>query len=506
MECPKCHTDASGSGRFCRNCGTPLAQASPSQPTVCPACGADVRPGAKFCGSCAAPLAPGKASAAPQAAATCATCGAELTAGARFCKACGKPVCAAAQDARATPPRVEATPASIPSAVPAPLPPPAVPSAPAQQAARLAASEAPTVMSPLPATPPPSKASVVPKPRVVEELPRPAVSPQVQSQRPQSGGANRTLLLGLIALVVVAAIGAAYWFVVRKPARTETTTAQSPAQPPAVAQPTEAQPSPGQEAQLNPESNTPPPGTDQAPAPATDLTTPAATSAAVQPAHVSKPAAKPSRPAYAQAHDNAQQALMASRYLDPPDGSALFWARKAKALGDPAAAQMEQQVFAKQMADITGSRQSHNYDQARAQIYQLASSFPDHAELRQLQDDVQKEQQAYTQQQAEQRRQAEMAARIRKIAVQHRHGMGNNFCTGIITVDPDGTAKYDCSTADSGGRCEHVTFGPGSLKEVKMRGDGSLHVATRQQGNFDFVGGDMNLKDALDSLKGLVSH
>lgn len=158
------------------------------------------------------------------------------------------------------------------------------------------------------------------------------------------------------------------------------------------------------------------------------------------------------------------------------------------------------------MSQISTARQNHNYDQAQAHVYQLASNFPEQAELRQLQDDIAKEQQGYTKQVEEQRRQAELATRIKKIAVQHRHGVGSNFCTGIITVTPDGTAKYDCTTADNGGRCEHVTFAPGSLKEAKLRGDGSLHVATRQAGNFDFVGGDMNLKDALAALTPLVGH
>jgi len=198
--------------------------------------------------------------------------------------------------------------------------------------------------------------------------------------------------------------------------------------------------------------------------------------------------------------------LAASQYLNPPDSSALFWARKAKALGDPGAAQIEQQVFAKQLADVTASRQSHNYEQARAQLYQLASNFPDHTELRQMQDDIQQDQQRYAQQMEEQRHQTELRTQVKKFAVQHRHGTGSSFCTGVITVDPDGVAHYDCSTADSGGRCEHVTFAPGTLKEVKVRGDGSLHVATRQSGNFDFVGSGGSIKDAAAALGPLVKH
>jgi len=158
------------------------------------------------------------------------------------------------------------------------------------------------------------------------------------------------------------------------------------------------------------------------------------------------------------------------------------------------------------MADIGAARQSHLYDQAQAELYQLASSFPEHSELRQMQDDIHQEQQRYTQQAEEQRRQAELQAQTKKFAVQHRHGAGGSFCTGTITVTSDGAAKYDCSTGDSGGRCEHVVFGAGSLKEVKLKGDGSLHVATRGQGNFDFSGAEFALKDAATALGPLVKH
>jgi len=225
------------------------------------------------------------------------------------------------------------------------------------------------------------------------------------------------------------------------------------------------------------------------------------------PARITKrPPAKPAGPGYAQAHNNAVQALAAAQYVSPTDSSALFWARKAKSLGDPGAAQIEQEIFAHQLSGIEAARQSHNYDQARALIFELAGYFPDHSELRQMQGDIQQEEQKHTQQQEQQRRQAESQAQTRKFAVQHRHGTGSSFCTGIITIAPDGTARYDCNTADSGGRCEHVTFGAGSLKEVKVKGDGSLHVATRQQGNFDFSGAEFAIRDAATALAALAKR
>jgi hypothetical protein len=327
--------------------------------------------------------------------------------------------------------------------------------------------------------------------------------PSAKAQR--SSGGNRPLIITITSVVVLALVagGLTYRFVLRKPA------VQNPpaAETPATAQSTASVPAETSTEPASSESQTLATTETQSAEGSPAGNTALAGGAAAVPAKV--PKRTPSKQAgsgYAQAHSNAEQALAASQYLNPPDSSALFWARKAKALGDPGAAQIEQQVFAKQLADITASRQSHNYEQARAQLYQLASNFPDHAELRQMQDDIQQDQQGYTQQMEEQSRQTELRTQVKKFAVQHRHGAGSSFCTGVITVDPDGVAHYDCSTADSGGRCEHVTFAPGTLKEVKVRGDGSLHVATRQSGNFDFVGSGGSITDAATALGALVKH
>jgi hypothetical protein len=339
----------------------------------------------------------------------------------------------------------------------------------------------------------------------------PPPAPAQESVRPVRS--NRTLAILALAVVALVVAGLAYRLVSRKPA------VQNPAiaDAPAAAQPSTAaatEPNPGS---ANPESqpvatNEAQPSGEATPGSAPGGTSPAgntdaAGSGSPAPARISKRApAKPATPGYAQAHNNAAQALAAAQYVSPTESSALFWARKAKSLGDPGAAQIEQGVFAHQLSGIEAARQSHNYDQARALIFELAGYFPDHSELRQMQGDIQQEEQKYTQQQEQQRRQAESQAQTRKFAVQHRHGTGSSFCTGIVTIASDGAARYDCNTADSGGRCEHVAFGAGSLKEVKVRGDGSLHVATRQQGNFDFVGAEFAIKDAATSLGALVKH
>ena len=322
----------------------------------------------------------------------------------------------------------------------------------------------------------------------------------------RSSGSNRPLIITITSVVVLALVagGLTYRFVLRKPAVQNPPAAETPvtAQP-AASVPAETSTEPASSESQTPATAETQPPAEGSPAGKTELAGGAAAAPTKAPKRIPS---KQAGPGYAQAHNNAEQALAASQFLNPPDSSALFWARKAKALGDPGAAQIEQQVFAKQLADITASRQGHNYEQARAQLYQLASNFPDHTELRQMQDDIQQDQQRYTQQMEEQSRQTELRTQVKKFAVQHRHGTGSSFCTGVITVDPDGVAHYDCSTADSGGRCEHVTFATGTLKEVKVRGDGSLHVATRQSGNFDFVGSGGSIKDAATALGALVKH
>lgn len=496
MKCPKCAQEA-GEGRFCRSCGSPTAASpAPAQAaSVCPFCGAEVRPGAKFCASCAAPL--GQTAAPPAAAVAmtmCVNCGAETPADTKFCKSCGKSMAPA-------PPPV--TPDLLPTVMMAtPLPPAAPNPAPPEPPPAPRPSVAPP-----PAPPPPRKEpQPAPTPVAKSEPPRPAAAP---ATRP-TPGSNKILVIASVVVLALLAAGLVYKFVLHKTPAQSAPVAESPvAEPPAAATPADAS---SQTGASDAEPATP---ADQANPPADSTAaeaTPAGNSSpsgAAVPAPARAPKRSPATlkgPGYTQAHASALQALAASQYLTPADGSALFWARKAKALGDPGADQIEQQVFTKQMADISTARQSHLYDQAQAQLYQLATNFPDHTELRQLQDDIHQEQQHYTQQTEEKRRQAELLAQTKKFPVQHRHGVGGSFCTGIITVTPDGVAKYDCTTGDSGGRCEHVIFAAGSLKEVKLKGDGSLHIATHQQGNFDFSGADFTIKDAASTLAPLVKH
>ncbi|MEA4853161.1 MAG: zinc ribbon domain-containing protein [Christensenella sp.] len=73
--CPVCGKPA-GNGKFCNNCGAPMAM------QVCPACGAKVALGIKFCNECGTPM----NTALPQ---KCPACGAEVEPGMKFCGECG---------------------------------------------------------------------------------------------------------------------------------------------------------------------------------------------------------------------------------------------------------------------------------------------------------------------------------------------------------------------------------------------------------------------------------
>jgi hypothetical protein len=492
MKCSKCAAEA-GSGRFCRSCGAPTA-ASGDPSSVCPSCGNTVSPGAKFCASCAAPL--GSAPPSPPVAAAvliCVNCGAEAKADTKFCKSCGKAIASGS-------PAV--TPDQLPTAMIAtPNPAMAEPARPPAVA--------------LPARPPVSPAARMERVAAPKLVPKaepagPASLPGI----PRRSGPNPTLIVGGVAVLVLVAAGLVYKFVLHKSPAERSPLAEAPvAAQPATPAPAEATPGAANPASQQPATDVAQPPAEARPAetsptgPTAAGNTEAAGNASPAAARVPKRApAKPGGSGYAVAHNNAAQALAASQYLSPPDSSALFWARKAKSMGDPAAAQIEQEVFSHQMAGIEAARQNHNYDQARGLIFELAGYFPDHSELRQMQGDVQQEEQKHTQQLDQQRKQTESQTQVKKFAVQHRHGTGSSFCTGIISITPDGTAHYDCSTADSGGRCEHVTFTAGSLKEVKVRGDGSLHVASHQQGNFDFSGAEFAIKDSAAALGALVKR
>jgi hypothetical protein len=98
--------------------------------------------------------------------------------------------------------------------------------------------------------------------------------------------------------------------------------------------------------------------------------------------------------------------------------------------------------------------------------------------------------------------------------VRHRHislaGPGPDaiyYCSGELSVSADGTVRYDCTqTDDPSGRCEHVSFSAGSLKQAKIGHGGTLHLASKAQGNADFSGDPSTLQQALAAIAPLVSE
>jgi len=96
-------------------------------------------------------------------------------------------------------------------------------------------------------------------------------------------------------------------------------------------------------------------------------------------------------------------------------------------------------------------------------------------------------------------------------SVRHRHSVivdwqrVDYYCSGTLSVSPDGTVAYDCAqTDDPGGRCDHVSFVPGALKEAKVGSGGKLHLASKTQGNFDFYGNPDDITQAQAAIAPLV--
>lgn len=97
-------------------------------------------------------------------------------------------------------------------------------------------------------------------------------------------------------------------------------------------------------------------------------------------------------------------------------------------------------------------------------------------------------------------------------SVRHRHRvMGQNFqmleyyCSGTLSISADGTVAYDCAqTEDPSGRCEHLSYAPGALKEARIGAGGSLHLASKTKGNVDLYGNADDIKQALAAIAPLI--
>lgn len=76
--CPQCGKP-SGNGKFCNNCGAPLAL------NVCQRCGAENAQGIRFCNNCGNPM----GAATPQSTGLCPSCGTQNDPATNFCGSCG---------------------------------------------------------------------------------------------------------------------------------------------------------------------------------------------------------------------------------------------------------------------------------------------------------------------------------------------------------------------------------------------------------------------------------
>lgn len=199
MECPKCGRVASDGVKFCAGCGARLDSARPDGAVAvsgdaCPACGAKHPPGARFCKQCGHAFA---AVAAPP------------------------PPSAAETPVPAEPPSVAPVARKEPQPSPVEaVPPPRVAPRPVEQAQAARPAPPPDPVPPKPVLPPEP-----PPARRAPEAP-PVAQPAVVASR----SSRLPVLIGAIALVVVAAVLAAYFLFLRpvsKPAAVTATPATS---------------------------------------------------------------------------------------------------------------------------------------------------------------------------------------------------------------------------------------------------------------------------------------
>jgi len=448
--CPKCGMEVQAGKRFCGRCGSALTWESleTQRQIPTPATTSTRLPSPALSATVTLqPLSP-RVEENP-----CPHCGAPLRAGAKFCKQCGKsptaeaprvatPPLKPAQDLHVPPPAAVSRPPETalgtatvspvadqayhgPSATVMSGPPAMSPRAPtfSPEARQAHAAPPAAALAGPPATPPRAAAFSPVVGQSYAVPPSSVVSrPPATAPLPYQPEGKRGSLLVIAALSLLVLLGAAIGYVIYNRAASKQTNSQaaSPANPGAthsvtVTTPTEAQSA----SQTPPQIATAPPEAPSASQASSQ--TAAATPQSVSPPPGTRPAvpAKPKEPMaaaessrsaralppYQQAHEKAEQAFAAERYIDPPDDSALFWARRAGELGDPEAPQIAQQVLSRMAQKVQQARAAHNYDLSVALLTKLAALYPDHPELQRLSLAAQQEQQDYARQLERQRRQ-----------------------------------------------------------------------------------------------------
>lgn len=225
---------------------------------------------------------------------------------------------------------------------------------------------------------------------------------------------------------------------------------------------------------------------------------PEASQTTLSPASVTAPAADPSLALL----QNAQAAASSGRLIAPHNDCALFWAIALEQAGNPQGAEIERRILTTVGQEIDNARAGKNYDVAIGDVDRLMVFYPGRAQLANLRAQILAEQQ-----------QLLLESQLKRFVLQHRHMIfANNgqlaqaYCTGVLTLAADGSARFDCTASfDPQGRCDHVLFPTGAIKEVHFLKNGLLHLATAHAGNWDFYGAPGDLQAVYQSI-GALAH
>lgn len=200
---------------------------------------------------------------------------------------------------------------------------------------------------------------------------------------------------------------------------------------------------------------------------------------------------------------NAEAAFNEGRLMQPRQDSALYWARQAEQSGNTQGSAIEGRVVQRVLAQVNAARWGKNYNQALAEVSQLVEYYPNRDDFLELKMTIQNESDQYAEAQKQTLARQQYQARTKRYTFQHRHVVlgAMYYCVGVLTITPDGSVRFDCTgTNDPSGRCDRVSFPPGSIKQAKLNNQGGLHIATQNIGNFDFFGEPGDIQDALATI------
>jgi hypothetical protein len=210
----------------------------------------------------------------------------------------------------------------------------------------------------------------------------------------------------------------------------------------------------------------------------------------------------------------ARRLYASGQLLDPPNDSALYWARQATLAGNHAGPAMEEQIIGKVHDQFEVALRDRNFTLASSLLSKIEEVYPGrvaswHAELLTAQP---------TQVASNTRPSIPSPAPTNAPApaphtysVRHRHvdKLGiftrNNgatyFSSGILTVSSSGGVTYRCTNSPNPNGCEPtIELESGDIKQFKFNSDGALHIATFGRGNYDFYGNRSSLEAIQNEL------